>query len=385
MDIKLYNIDSKGKIRYVSFLVVDKFPGYEIKRSSGLVDGADVPQPTLEIKIGKAGRCIKAQMELEYNSLINKARDKGYKDQIADVMEHKTDSNGNKKPMLALDCRGKIDSKVSEDDARKIIITRILRKINEKVGYLSRKLDGVRMIKKLIGTVSRGGKDYDPACTQIVKDGCFKEFFDKYPDYQLDGEIYVHGKFLDEISGHARKREYIPERHDDLQYWIYDIIADGLTFEERLKILKEIKPTTNRVVIVEHIRIEPGDIETVMKLHDEWVLDGYEGGIWREADATYKIGGRDARMIKVKLMQDDEFEIVGATEGLRPEDMVFNLITDKGVDFEAKPTGSVAKRLEYLEHIKDYIGKKATIKFFHYSPKGAPNLPIFKCIRESDE
>jgi len=385
MDKTLYNVDSKGKTRYVSFQVIDKFPGYEIKRSSGLVGGTDVSQPTLEIKIGKAGRCIKTQMELEFNSLINKAYDKGYKDEITDLIEHKTDRNGNKKPMLALDSRGKIDSLVSEDEARKIIITRILRIINGKIGYLSRKLDGVRMVKKLMGTVSRGGKDYDPACTEIVKDGCFKTFFDKYPDYQLDGEIYCHGKFLDEISGHARKREYIPERHDALQYWIFDIVADDLTFEQRLKILKEIQPTTDKVVIVEHIKIESEDIDTIMKLHDQWISEGYEGGIWRDASATYKIGGRDKRMIKVKLMQDAEFKITGCSKGLRPEDMVFTLVTDKGIAFEAKPTGNVAKRVEYLENIKDYIGKMATIKFFHLSPKGVPNLPIFKCIRETDE
>ena len=142
MDKKLYNVDGKGKTRYVFFQVIDQFPGYEIKRSSGLVGGANVEQPSLFIKIGKASRCIKAQMELEFNSLVNKARDKGYKDEITELLAHKTDSQGNTKPMLAKDPRGKIDPKTSEEEARKIIITRILRIIPNKVGYLSKKLDG---------------------------------------------------------------------------------------------------------------------------------------------------------------------------------------------------------------------------------------------------
>lgn len=241
------------------------------------------------------------------------------------------------------------------------------------------------MTKKVNATVSRGGKNYDIACTEIVKDGCFKEFFDKYPDYQLDGEIYFHGLNLDEISGACRKKEYSEKRHGSLQFWIFDIVAEGLTFEQRLKILQEIKPKTDKVVIVEHVKIEKGDIDTIMELHDKWVAEGYEGGIWRDATAEYKIGGRDNRMLKIKLMQDAEFKITGCSEGLRPEDMVFTLVTDKGVEFEAKPTGTVEKRLEYLANIKNLIGKMATIKFFHFSPKGAPNLPIFKCVREENE
>jgi hypothetical protein len=84
-------------------------------------------------------------------------------------------------------------------------------------------------------------------------------------------------------------------------------------------------------------------------------------------------------------MQDAEFEIVGITEGLRDEDMVFIMKMPDGKTFEAKPMGTVEKRLWYLENIKDLIGKMATIKYFYISDKGVPNLPIFKHLRPSDE
>lgn len=238
-------------------------------------------------------------------------------------------------------------------------------------------------ISKALFTSSRGGKSYDAiASVKMLKDPCIQKFFDKYPNYQLDGEVYVHGKNLEELSGSMRKKVYDEARHGDFQFWIFDIIADGLTFEERLEILKEIVPETNSVVIVEHVLVTT--VEEVMELHDAWVELGFEGGIWRCADSDYK-EGKDARMIKVKLMQDDEFEIIGISAGLRDEDMAFILKTEDGHIFEAKPMGSVAKRKEYLDSINELIGKKATIKYFYISEKGVPNLPVFKTIREEGE
>lgn len=142
MKTTLYNIDSKKKIRYITFDVLDRFPGYHITRVSGLVDGAAVPQPVIPITVGKASRSIKEQMELEYKALISKAKDKGYKDTIEELGGSKTDSKGNRKPQLAKDPRGKIPNDVTEEEARKIIITRIEKIIKGKKGYLSKKIDG---------------------------------------------------------------------------------------------------------------------------------------------------------------------------------------------------------------------------------------------------
>ena len=55
----------------------------------------------------------------------------------------------------------------------------------------------------------------------------------------LDGEIYIHGWPLQKISGAARKKTYIPERHDQLQYWIYDIADTTKTFNDRADILTD--------------------------------------------------------------------------------------------------------------------------------------------------
>ena len=236
---------------------------------------------------------------------------------------------------------------------------------------------------EVIGTTSRGGKSYDIVATEMMKDPCLIDFFKDYPKYQLDGEIYCHGEILEDISGAARKKEWVENRHAHLQFWIFDILAEDLTFEERLEILKTIKPKTNKIVIVDHVEVN--SYVELRSLHDEWVEEGFEGAIWRDAEGTYKVGGRPNSMVKMKLMQDAEFEIVGLTEGLRDEDMVFIMKMPDGKTFEAKPMGTVEKRLEYLHNIDSLKGLMGTVKFFYITEKGVPNLPIFKNIRSSDE
>jgi len=383
----LYNIDSKQKIRQVTFEYEKTDEGYIITRSSGLVGGAVVPQPSLTINKGKASRTLEQQVNLEFNALISRAKDKGYKDTLEELSYVKTDKTGNRKPQLAKDPRGKISSTISETEARKIIISNIDKITKWKKGYCSVKLDGVRMLGRIPSTnnsctSSRGGKSYDAIALKMMSDPSICNFFQKYPNYQLDGEIYKHGFDLETISGACRKKVYKESRHGELQFWIFDIVADNLTFEQRLEILKEIKPITNNVVIVEHIEVN--SVDEIMKLHDKWVEEGYEGAIWREAFSTYK-DGKDNRMLKIKLMQDDEFKILGIKDGLRPEDMVFIMEMPDGKTFEAKPRGTIEKRLEYIAEINQLIGKMATVKYFYITDKGVLNLPVFKNVRSEDE
>jgi len=367
-EIKLYTKDSKGKIREVVFGVFgDEESGYIIQRTSGLVGGKITQQPSIIIMKGKAKRTIREQMELELASMIKEKRDKGYKDTIEEISDVKTDDSGRPKPMLAKDPKGQL-AKI----------------IKGKKGYVSQKLDGIRcMLGQKNGeyyTCSRGGGNYDTVCKNIFLEPAIKEFFKYYPDILLDGELYCHGHSLEELSGDCRKINWVESRHAKLEFWIFDVLIQDMSFEDRLKILQQIKPQTNKVKIVEHIEVNSE--QELMDLHDAWVSDGYEGAIWRDANEVYKVGGRDNRMIKVKLFQDAEFKVIGITEGLRDEDMVFVCEMEDGKQFEAKPVGTRETRLDYLVNFEEkYKERMATIKFFHYSEKGVPNLPIFKNFR----
>lgn len=398
MDI-LVTKDNKGKTRVVeiSYEWDDAQHGFVIRRKTYQYGGKVTVQPEIWIYKGKVKRTVSEQARLEYNSHLKKYTDKGYKllpSSIkinnavaveAFVEEHLgngvTDSNGFKKHMLA-----KQADKVA---------TSVFDKI--KYWYGSRKIDGVRCSfywkDGEVRTASRGGGDYDASTSFMRHNPKLIQFFEEHPDIVLDGELYEHGKSLQQISGAARL-EKDTAGMDWLEYYIYDVMDSTKTFEERLDILHDITDELNLGFNPERewddgeLKFQIVPQETVVgwaniqKLHDKYVGEGFEGIVIRDPSKVYNFGGRTNAMIKVKMYKDAEFEIVGYSEGLRPEDMVFVCKTKEGKEFEAKPMGPRELKWEYLDRMDEIIGKMATVKYFYLSDEGCPLQPVLKCIRD---
>lgn len=398
MDI-LVTKDNKGKTRVVeiSYEWDDVQHGFVIRRKTYQYGGKVTVQPEIWIYKGKVKRTVSEQARLEYNSHLKKYTDKGYKllpSSIkinnavaveAFVEEHLgngvTDSNGFKKHMLA-----KQADKVA---------TSVFDKI--KYWYGSRKIDGVRCSfywkDGEVRTASRGGGDYDASTSFMRHNPKLIQFFEEHPDIVLDGELYKHGKSLQQISGAARL-EKDTAGMDWLEYYIYDVMDSTKTFEERLDILHDITDELNLGFNPERewddgeLKFQIVPQETVVgwaniqKLHDKYVGEGFEGIVIRDPSKVYNFGGRTNAMIKVKMYKDAEFEIVGYSEGLRPEDMVFVCKTKEGKEFEAKPMGPRELKWEYLDRMDEIIGKMATVKYFYLSDEGCPLQPVLKCIRD---
>lgn len=398
MDI-LVTKDNKGKTRVVeiSYEWDDAQHGFVIRRKTYQYGGKVTVQPEIWIYKGKVKRTVSEQARLEYNSHLKKYTDKGYKllpSSIkinnavaveAFVEEHLgngvTDSNGFKKHMLA-----KQADKVA---------TSVFDKI--KYWYGSRKIDGVRCSfywkDGEVRTASRGGGDYDASTSFMRHNPKLIQFFEEHPDIVLDGELYKHGKSLQQISGAARL-EKDTAGMDWLEYYIYDVMDSTKTFEERLDILHDITDELNLGFNPERewddgeLKFQIVPQETVVgwaniqKLHDKYVGEGFEGIVIRDPSKVYNFGGRTNAMIKVKMYKDAEFEIAGYSEGLRPEDMVFVCKTKEGKEFEAKPMGPRELKWEYLDRMDEIIGKMATVKYFYLSDEGCPLQPVLKCIRD---
>lgn len=384
-NLTLVTRNARDKIQIVFVDLIQTGNNFVIKRRTGQYKGKFTDQPELSIERGKVKRSILQQAELEFNSIVNKYLDKGYKNittltnkKFENLSEEeldsivpslKSDQEGNLKPMLAKD------------------YNKCQNYVLQKPMYCSKKLDGVRcMIKrsedgKLV-TVSRGGKDYNIAAAEILKN--LEKLFEAFPDVTLDGEIYVHGKHLQEISGMARLKTW-DERCEELEYWIYDLAVPGLKFEDRLELLNEMHEYIDgqKIRILEHK--ETGSWAQISTLHDKWVKEGYEGLVARKPDKFYEFGKRNSTMIKVKLYQDAEFKIIDYKDGLRDEDFCFICETKEGKPFSAKPVGTRELREYYLDNIDSLIDKMATIKFFEMSKDGIPLQPIFKSIREDED
>lgn len=395
----LVSKDNKGKIRVVEidYEWDDNRRGYVIRRKTSQYGGKVTVQPEIWIFTGKAKRTVSEQVKLEYNSHLKKYQDKGYKllpsnidlkdsSSVQAFVEEQmgegvSDSNGFKKHMLA-----KQADKVA---------TSVFDKL--KYWYASRKIDGVRCSFYYkdgeVRTASRGGEHYDYSTTFMRNNPKLIQFFENHPDIVLDGELYKHGKSLQQISGAARL-EKDTAGMDWLEYYIYDVMDSTKMFEERLEVLHDIESelslgfNPNREWEEGELRFQMVPQEKVMgwtniqKLHDKYVSEGFEGAVIRDPSKVYNFGGRTNAMIKVKMYKDAEFEIVGYEEGLRPEDMVFVCQTELGAKFEAKPMGPRELKYEYLDRMDEIIGKMATVKYFYLSDEGVPLQPVLKCIRD---
>lgn len=394
----LISRDAKGKIRviYMNLEWSDDLHAYVLSRETGILGGKITQQPIIEIHRGKAQRTVTEQSVLQYNSELKKYLDKGYKKikdlgineltvEAADnaLPTDNTDQSGMIKPMLA---------KKYQDASPKLL---------ENEWYASRKINGVRCFifykDGNIKTVSRGATNYDIPTTHIRNHPKLIEFFEKYPNIILDGELYKFGLTLNQISGLCRKQQW-EEDMKCLEFYMYDVVDLSKPFPMRYNVIQKIKEILKldfnperewndnelKIQIVPHEKISGA--QNIKNLHDKFVSEGWEGLVIRDMITPYRPGSRGNFMLKYKAYQDSEYLTVGLTEGLRREDFTFLMQTPSGTTFNAKPIGSRELKEQYRKNLANIIGKMATVKYFEMSGAGTdiPQQPIWIGVRECE-
>ena len=97
---------------------------------------------------------------------------------------------------------------------------------------------------------------------------------------------------LNKISGLCRL-ETLDNDHSELNFHCYDIVDETKTFTERLAILNDIKskcPNDSKLIIVDHYKLN--NLSEIDTYHDDFVSNGYEGAVIRDAESKYKPGSR---------------------------------------------------------------------------------------------
>ena len=398
----LISKDSKGKIRVVeiSYEGNETTRIYTIYRYTGQFEGKMTKQPEIIVDRGKATRNIHEQVELQFNALVKGYKDKGYIELENEIDNYSSENlyklfgnapagtNGVVKPMLA-----KQADKVTKTD------------IFNKKWIASRKIDGLRCIIYLgdddkLHTSSRGATNYDSAMFEILTHPSLIKLFKNNKGLMLDGECYHHGYTLQQINSIARTQK-VAKDLEILQFYWYDIVDLNNPFKSRLAKMKSIaeelkeygseigwepdrifKENELRIQFVPQIEVNGWD--NMMKLHNEYVSEGWEGLVIRDPERPYKPNGRTNDMIKIKIYKDDCFKVVGKEAGLRgSEDMVFIMQMPDGRTFKAKPFGDREQKEEYWINFEEkYKGHIGECKFFYYSDDGIPLQPAFKAFRD---
>lgn len=366
--------------------------GYIIQRSYGQVQGKTTLSPKIIVDKTKQKRNWQEQYTLQFNSEVKKFLDKGYvevekhpndytQDELVEIFgEVVTNQAGVIKPMLA-----KQESKVTK------------RNIFDKKWLCSPKIDGVRCLMywdgEQVRTASRGGEHYDNATDHIREDERLIKFFKENPTIILDGELYRHGKTLQQISGAARMEKNAYDC-DWLQYWIYDLYDKAepdMKASERLDVLglrldfvtgrSSRYEDTDILILVNHLTVLSED--SIWAFHDSFVGDGFEGCVVRDPERPYKPNGRTNDMIKFKNYKSEDFKVIGYELGRRgSEDMVFTCELPDGRTFEAMPVGDRAVKEEYVENFEEkYKGHLAECTYFNYSEEGIPTQPKLRTFR----
>ena len=398
----LVSKDSKGKIRVVeiSYEGNEATRIYTIYRYTGQFEGKMTKQPEIIVDRGKATRNIHEQVELQFNALVKGYKDKGYIELENEIDNYSSEelyklfgdapagTNGVVKPMLA-----KQADKVTKTD------------IFNKKWIASRKIDGLRCIIYLgddgkLHTSSRGATNYDNAMFEILTHPALIKLFKNNEGLMLDGECYHHGYTLQQINSIARTQK-VAKDLEILQFYWYDIVDLNNPFKARLTKMKSIadelkeygseigwepdrmfKENELRIQFVPQVEVSGWD--NMMKLHNEYVSEGWEGLVIRDPERPYKPNGRTNDMIKIKVYKDDCFKVVGKEAGLRgSEDMVFIMQMPDGRTFKAKPFGDREQKQEYWINFEEkYNGHIGECKFFYYSDDGIPLQPAFKAFRD---
>jgi len=156
---------------------------------------------------------------------------------------------------------------------------------------------------------------------------------------ELDGELYTHGRPLQEIHSIVSRKRSLHEEADSIQYWIFDVVTSEPQVQRIRRV--ELLPTTDILKpVVSHFVHSP---EEVMKYYEHYLGQDYEGFILRHPLSTY-VRKRSTLMMKFKPWQSDIYTIIGVQEEVSkdgvPKDSLGALILDSDIEGQTFKVGS---------------------------------------------
>jgi DNA ligase-1 len=165
---------------------------------------------------------------------------------------------------------------------------------------------------------------------------------------------------------------------------VYDCIAEGISYKDRLEWLLQCRSLWSNVVVPVETH-EVKKYEEAANMHyDGFLKQGYEGSILR-LNGTYE-QKRSYNLQKFKDFSDTEATIIGYEAGKGKFTGLigkFLMIDDDGNKFGC-PIGkgyNYSDRRYILENIHDYIGKVATFTYFERTKAGSYRHPLYKTLR----
>lgn len=283
--------------------------------------------------------------------------------------EKNTLTYANGRPLVML--LGKFDPMLSETH-----ITKFLKK-NGGYAYIDRKLDGFRMSSDK--SLQMGREGLEMRIPHLIEE--LKKLI-KNDNIILDGELYLHGKNLEYINKKVNSKDF-----SDLEFHIYDIIDNKLTFEERRLVLKKLfgRKQFKYLKLVE-VKIVKS-YESLLLWFNKFREEGYEGAVLKSPKGMYKSGVRNMENIKLKHRETDEFLVVDSYSRKKKNEVTFVLETKAGLRFSACLRGSTKEREQCAIDFKSkWLNQHVEVSYESYSHgndyiKGVPTEAVVERLK----
>jgi len=285
--------------------------------------------------------------------------------------------------------------------------------------YVQPKLDGVRCLVFLKN--HNGGVENVIVYTRRQKIFPEKEYLKEilYPYLNklydvkndqsifLDGELYGHGTFLQDITSKSRNLINSNNVNDYLKYHIYDCFYPkelNNSYDHRLKqlnlLFSHINKAKKRKYKFINIKISPNEfikqidtykVESLSegkKLFNKLINNNYEGAMFRNIDGKYLAHPtktsevlRSNNLVKMKKKGSDEYEVIDYKGGKKGKDVnaiIWICKTKAGDTFSVTPKDmTYEKRYEIFSDAeknfnKKYKNRMLTVEYDDLSKKGIP-------------
>jgi DNA ligase-1 len=359
-------------------------------------EGGKMTEKVDVITQGKQGRNTSEQATSEAAGRLKKQIDKGYRYTKEELDEL---------PMLAM-------------------LAGDYNKIGHRITfpcYGSDKLDGVRCLaKKKDGVVTLESRTGQPYILPHVVIELESFMFD---GEVLDGEIYLHGYALQDITSAVKRTDTQKEvdkakkkldkavgsqaeetsaliEYDEallihmlrprLEFIIFDIPSHNYDFLGRLGAMSEVLDTIQKttpnplhIKVLDYYVVEDDEhLRTV--LHPKRVERGFEGVMLRNVFGMYESGKRSADLQKFKTFLDSEFVIVATeldSEGL----IVFVCANDMNDKQFNVIMGSKEQKALWALTPNKFLGRMLTVKYqSRYKDTLLPQFPTGVAFRDGE-
>jgi DNA ligase-1 len=337
--------------------------------------------------LGKANATTpQQQAEAEANAKWQKQLKKGYSPSMEKAENGETEAviEGGILPMLS------INKSYPKDP--------ILDKYLKYPCLIERKLDGVcciAIIENGKATLWSRTRKNIKSVPHIVE-----ELQARFPNpgyLVLHGELYNHDysdRFEDLISIIKSSEPDAEGLYKVIQFHVYDLPEHaGYTnnktpykdrYDRYCKLIAGTNPPNAGVIAVPAYYCN--NLKELLKYYEQFLEEGYEGGMAKNLEAPYEGGKRSHNILKMKEFADAEFIIIDIEDGKGKDADVASKFVCKMPDsdktFKARMKCPHAKKKEYWLNKDKYLGKFITVTYKRLTKDGIPYIPVGRTIRD---